>query len=76
VLPSVFEKVVKQVSHDHPELLHASDDTMSASEAIEIVTNWLERVADRDPALFGQLMDKIRLSKVKSNIEVKEAANA
>jgi malonyl CoA-acyl carrier protein transacylase len=76
VLPSVFEKVVNQVKADHPELLHSSDETMSVSDAIDIVTNWLERVADRDPALFAQLMQKIRLSTAKSKVEVKEATGA
>lgn len=76
VLPTVFEKVVSQVKIDHPELLHAGDDTMSLGDAIEIVTNWLERVADRDPALFAQLMEKIRLSSAKTKVEVKEAGNA
>ncbi len=72
VLPKVFSRVVKQVSQDHPELLHGGDDTMSAGEAIDIVSSWLERVADRDPALFSQLMEKIRMSKVKPNPEPKE----
>jgi len=66
VLPRVFEKVVNQVKMDHPELMHNSDDSMSVADALDIVTNWLERVAERDPVLFRQLMDKIRLSSVKS----------
>ncbi len=67
VLPKVFDRVVRQVKLEHPELLHANDDTMGIGEAIEIVTNWLERVADRDPILFRQLMEKIRMNKVKVN---------
>ncbi|MCA9332988.1 AarF/ABC1/UbiB kinase family protein [Candidatus Saccharibacteria bacterium] len=77
VLPRVFNRVVDQVQKDHPELMHANEDTMSAGEAFEIVSNWLERVANRDPVLFSQLMQKIRLSKVKSEIVTEEVtANA
>lgn len=74
VLPRTFDRVVKQVSKDYPELLHTTEDSMSAGEAFEIVSNWLERVASRDPVLFGQLMDKIKLSRVKSEVvDIKEA---
>ena len=63
VLPHVFEKVVKQVEHDHPELRHKTDDGMSTNDALVIVSSWLERVAERDPTLFKQLMTRIKLNK-------------
>ncbi len=61
VLPRVFGEVVFQVEHEFPELRHQQDDTVTVSEALEIVSKWLERVAERDPALFQQLMKRIKL---------------
>jgi serine/threonine protein kinase len=65
VLPRVFDRLIEQVNQDHPELRHHQDDTMSMSQAIETVSRWLERVAIRDPALFRQLMQRIKLSTIK-----------
>jgi predicted unusual protein kinase regulating ubiquinone biosynthesis (AarF/ABC1/UbiB family) len=62
VLPRVFSEVIAKVDREHPELRHQQEDTMSVGAAIETVTRWLERVAQRDPALFRQLMTKIRIS--------------
>lgn len=75
VLPVVFDRVVKQVEHDFPGLRHQSDETMSVGDAIETVSNWLERVAERDPALFKTLTDRIKLSRNKAK-PVKEVTNA
>ena len=33
---------------------------MSVGQALEVVTNWLERIAERDPVLFRQLLERIR----------------
>lgn len=75
VLPVVFDRVVKQIEHDSPGLRHQADESMNIDDALETVSNWLERVADRDPALFSQLMQRIRLSQKKPTTE-KEAVNA
>lgn len=74
VLPRVFTEVIVQVDANHPHLRHQQEDTMSVGDAVETVTSWLERVAERDPALFRQLMDRIKINKAKP-IEVKEAAS-
>ncbi len=60
VMPRVFSRVVDQVNKDFPGLAHQSDATMSVGQALEIVTNWLERIAERDPVLFKQLLERIR----------------
>jgi hypothetical protein len=74
VLPRVFREVIEKVELEHPELRHQQEDTMSVGAAIETVTSWLERVAQRDPALFRQLMTKIRISGDKPlAVQVKEA---
>jgi hypothetical protein len=76
VLPIVFDKVVKKTEFDFPGLAHQGDATMSISTALETVTNWLERVAERDPLLFKQLMDRIRLPVSSTISDVKEPGNA
>jgi hypothetical protein len=76
VLPIVFDKVVKKTEFDFPGLAHQGDATMSISTALETVTNWLERVAERDPLLFKQLMDRIRLPVSSTISDVKEPENA
>ncbi len=60
VMPRVFSRVVDQVNKDFPGLAHQSDATMSVGQALEVVTNWLERIAERDPVLFRQLLERIR----------------
>lgn len=60
VLPRVFTKVVAQIEREFPGLAHQNDESMGVARAIETVTNWLERVAERDPALFKQLLEQIR----------------
>lgn len=65
VLPNVFRNVVKRVEIEHPEIRTEGDEPMSITEALETINRWLERVAMRDPALFEQLMRKIRPEKAK-----------
>lgn len=74
VLPKVFDRVVHQVAAEHPEIVSAGDDSMSAGDAIDTVTRWLERVAERDPNLFSQLIARIRISGVQS--EMKKVSDA
>lgn len=78
VLPKVFERVVKQVEIEFPELRHEKEDSMSVAAALEIVSSWLERVAERDPALFQQLMTRIKLGGNTSSkiMDIKEPINA
>ncbi|HSX46518.1 MAG TPA: AarF/UbiB family protein [Patescibacteria group bacterium] len=60
VLPNVFQKVVAHVEAEFPGLAHQNDAAMSVGQALETVANWLERVAERDPVLFQQLLARIR----------------
>jgi len=66
VMPVVFAKVVQQVPKDHPTILHPGDNAMSVADALETITNWLERVAHRDPVLFKELMGRIKLKTAKT----------
>jgi serine/threonine protein kinase len=67
VLPRVFANVVGRVERDHPELVHDNDEDLSISQALDIASKWLERVAVRDPALFRQLVNRIKLGSDKLN---------
>jgi len=74
VLPKVFSRVVAAVERDHPDVIHQSDDAISVSDALETVGSWLERVAERDPLLFHQLMTRIKLKT--TPVQISEIKNA
>lgn len=80
VLPRVFSEVVRRVKLEHPELIHEDEAAVSVSQALETVSNWLERVAVRDPGLFSQLMKRVKLngmpSEVSSSAPEKEKVHA
>lgn len=61
VMPLVYEKVIKQVADKQPELSGTNDPDMTINQAIDILYGWMERVANRDPALFQNLMSKLHL---------------
>lgn len=63
VVPKMMDQVVSDLKRLHPEVITDSSDQIAISDAIDIITGWLERVAERDPALFKQLVQKIRLGK-------------
>ena len=58
VLPPLLALVVNDTKLKFPELDHAGDKPMTLSKSMEVVSNWLERIADRDPVLFSSLLDK------------------
>jgi len=62
VLPKVFSGVVTYVEQAHPDLVHETDAPISVSDAIDTVSNWLERVAIKDPDFFSHLMQRIKLN--------------
>lgn len=64
IMPEVTDRAVAYIHAKYPDLAHDNKDNISLGDAIETITNWLERVADRDPALFRQLAERIRLSGV------------
>ena len=43
--------------------LFINQPDMTVGQAIDVLTGWLERVANRDPALFQNLMSKLHLRK-------------
>ncbi|HSW79581.1 MAG TPA: AarF/UbiB family protein [Candidatus Saccharimonadales bacterium] len=57
---SILADAIKEIARQYPDLIHQTEKSVSASQAIEIINRWLERVAVRDPALFMQLLKRIR----------------
>lgn len=60
VMPPILEHAVAYIRENHPEDATDAKDNVAMADALETVANWLERVADRDPALFRQLSEKMR----------------
>jgi hypothetical protein len=63
LLPGILKQVVARAEHEHPDIIHDTEHTVSMSQAINIVNRWLERVAMRDPAMFAQLLKHVNLTK-------------
>ncbi|HIA92057.1 TPA: AarF/ABC1/UbiB kinase family protein [Candidatus Saccharibacteria bacterium] len=59
MLPSVFEDVLKGIKKDGVEITGVSE-TMQVDRAVEIVSNWIEDITERDPFLFRDLIIKMR----------------
>ena len=71
VMPIVLAEVVRQVEAVYPQLRTESEDNITITQALEIINTWLERVAMRDPALFDNLMRRIKLHTSKTTAPVK-----
>jgi hypothetical protein len=65
VIPPMMSNVVRDVQKLYPEVINDGDNQIAIGDAIDIIMKWLERVAERDPALFRQLMSKIKMGNVK-----------
>jgi len=59
VLPKILTRVLVYVNARYPEVTQDSA-TVSLSDAIETVSAWLERVAEKDPQLFKVLSAKVK----------------
>lgn len=60
VLPQAFKEGLDYVALQRPDYTQESEITMSANRAMEVVSKWLERVANRDPVLFKTFITKIK----------------
>ncbi len=61
-MPVIIDHSVRYIREHHPEEVHDTKDSIAMADALETVANWLERVADKDPALFRQLSGRMRMS--------------
>lgn len=58
-LPKILDAVIEYARSTYPEITHDST-TVSLADALETVSAWLERVAEKDPQLFRELSTKVR----------------
>lgn len=59
VLPAAFREGLAYVAQERPDYTKESENTMSANRAMEVISKWLERVANRDPMLFKTFVSKM-----------------
>lgn len=71
VLPYILSDVVNYVHTKHPEIINETERSVSASQAVDTVNRWLERVAVRDPLLFRQLLGRIDFREAMNNAKEK-----
>lgn len=60
VLPRVFERSLKKIELDLARHTQEEPNPLSVNRAVEVIAAWLERVAERDPTLFGVLSRKMQ----------------
>jgi ABC1 atypical kinase-like domain len=72
LFPQILGKAVARIAEEHKDIVHETERTVSASQAIEIINRWLERVAQRDPALFMQLIRRISPREKAAKVQAKE----
>lgn len=60
VLPEAFKEGLDYVAQQRPDYTQEGEISMSANRAMEIISRWLERVANRDPMLFKTFVTKIK----------------
>lgn len=64
VMGNILHRAVHDIRELYPDIANSDKDNIGIGDALDTVMSWLERVADRDPLLFRQLADKIKMSKV------------
>jgi hypothetical protein len=60
VLPEAFKEGLAYVAKERPDYTKEGEIGMSANRAMEVISKWLERVANRDPMLFKTFIGKIK----------------
>ncbi len=73
--PLILARAVETIERDHPDLVLATENPVSVSQAIGIINRWLERVALRDPMLFSQLLKRINPREEAAKLQTKEASD-
>lgn len=68
VMSPTLSAANEYVRKNYPDVTSDSSKSVDISWALETIANWLERVADRDPALFRQLAEKVRMQPDKSGV--------
>ena len=61
VVAPVYKSVIPRINEAHPDLMTKTDPEMSSAQAIDILSSWLEQVANRNPNLFQDIMRQLQL---------------
>ncbi len=72
VMPHTLKQANEYVRKNFPDVVTDHSESVDIASAVETIANWLERVADRDPALFRQLAEKIRMQPDKTAVTSEE----
>ena len=76
VMPDTLHQANQYIRENYPDVVNDSKEAMDIGSALETISNWLERVADRDPMLFRQLSETINSKSAKDVQLNKEEVNA
>lgn len=66
ILPTILENALERVANDFPELTQDTTPLPTVNRAMETISKWLERVADRDPTLFKTFISKMNAAQPKA----------
>lgn len=69
VLPRILDRVLAYARQTYPEITQDSE-TVALADALETVSAWLERVAEKDPKLFKELSEKVRGASMNAETEI------
>jgi hypothetical protein len=72
VMPPMLHEAVVYIRENHADAVNRATDDISIADALDVIANWLERVADKDPALFRQLSKKMRSNPLITDIKLDE----
>lgn len=68
-LPDAFKQGLDYVAQQRPDYTKETDFAMSANRAMEVISKWLERVANRDPVLFKTFVSKIKSAEQQKSVK-------
>lgn len=71
ILPDAFKNGLDYVAQHRPDYTQEGEINMSANKAMEVISKWLERVANRDPMLFKTFVTKIKSAEKQAPAGVK-----
>lgn len=63
VMGNILDRAVADIRETLPDVVKDEKDSISLGDALDTIMSWLERVADKDPLLFKQLAEKIRIGR-------------
>lgn len=66
LMPEILDEALSRVASDYPEFTQDTTQLPSVNRAMETISKWLERVADKDPALFQTFINKMNAAQPKA----------